>query len=396
MSKRMPHSPPLPSIPCVSVLGVGSELTSGQITNKNGSWISKKLHHFGLKSNLHLVVPDERSLITKALDFCASESDLIFVTGGLGPTSDDFTRDLICEWAGLEVDFDEGSWKKVVDRLSSRGFAVQDFQKQQCYFPQGSWILENQQGTANGFYVYARSKHFFVLPGPPREIEAIWNDHIQSWLKENTQHIDPLVTKSWDTIGEGESEVARKTEAVTTAAKSKLEIGYRVHLPYVEVKATYHQSEFADISSTLEKIDQTLAAITVLRNSEDIAEIFCQRLLNYEKVYIQDEATDGFLAHRIQNHWKQVLRQTELHFSNKITSLKLADLDSKKSQVLAVQLRRLEPHLAESSLMISVKGHGQKIGLNHKLQSPYQTDNMIERSRQMFAELALIEWIKNI
>lgn len=396
MSKRMPHSPPLPSIPCVSVLGVGSELTSGQITNKNGSWISKKLHQFGLKSNLHLVVPDERSLITKALDFCASESDLIFVTGGLGPTSDDFTRDLICEWAGLQADFDEGSWKKVVDRLSSRGFAVQDFQKQQCYFPQGSWILENQHGTANGFYIYARSKHFFVLPGPPREIEAIWNDHIQGWLKANTQHIDPLVTKSWDTIGEGESEVARKTEAVTATAISKLEIGYRVHLPYVEVKATYHQSEFDLISSTLEKIDQSLADITVLKNSEDIAEIFCQRLLHYEKVFIQDEATDGFLAHRIQNHWKQALRQTELHFSNKLTNLKLTDLDSKKSQVLALQLRRLGPHLAESTLMISVKGQGQKIGLNHKLKSPYQTDNMIERSRQMFAELALIEWIKNI
>ncbi len=410
MIKTEPKTPPLPMIPTASVLGVGTELTSGQITNKNGSWISKKLRESGLKTNTHIVVPDERTLILQALDFCALQSHIIFVTGGLGPTSDDFTRDLICQWTGLKTFFDDPSWKKVVERLSSRGFAVQDFQKQQCYFPDGVQVLENQHGTANGFYLYAKEKHFFVLPGPPREIESIWNDHIENWLQQNTKHIDPLVTKSWDTIGEGESEIARRTELASQGvnptpdfektnsqqAPQILEIGYRVHLPYVEVKATFHKSDQSRVSSYLEKIDETLKDVTVLRNSEDIAELFCQRLLDYEKVYIQDEATDGFLTHRIQNHWKSLLAKTEIHFSNKITNLKITDLQSKVSKVACLQLKKVSDFEAESLLLISLAGTDQKIGLNRKIQSPYKTANMIERSKQMFTELALIEWMKSL
>ena len=80
-----------------SVLGVGTELVDGQIVNKNAAWISEKLRALGLTTKLHLVIPDDRKLIFESLDYCGQYSDLIFVTGGLGPTSDDFTREVISE-----------------------------------------------------------------------------------------------------------------------------------------------------------------------------------------------------------------------------------------------------------------------------------------------------------
>ena len=96
-----------------TILGVGTELTTGQIVNKNGSWISEKLIPYGVETAAHIVVPDSRELIFNALNYCAQNSDLIFVTGGLGPTSDDFTRELISEWSKTKLLFDETSWGHV-------------------------------------------------------------------------------------------------------------------------------------------------------------------------------------------------------------------------------------------------------------------------------------------
>jgi len=228
-----------------AVLGVGSELTSGQIGNSNALWISQRLKAMGLLTSTHLVVPDDKSLILDGLEFCAQKSDLIFVTGGLGPTSDDFTRDLISQWSKLDLEFDPATWDHIVERLRFRGIATEEFQKQQCYFPKRSTILKNTLGTAHGFYLHANHKDIFVLPGPPREIEAIWKDHVFPWLVNFTEKIDRHVTLSWDILGKSEGELARITEDILRG--SGLEIGYRVHMPYVEIKVSFFQSERSQI-----------------------------------------------------------------------------------------------------------------------------------------------------
>jgi molybdenum cofactor synthesis domain-containing protein len=152
------------------VLGIGTELVDGQIVNKNAAWISEKLKKIGLTTALHLVVPDDKKLILEALDFCAQYADLMFVTGGLGPTTDDFTREVISTWTNLELKFDEDSWQHIKDRLEPRGYVVKDIQRQQCFYPAGSVVLKNSEGTANAFYLEAKDKKIFVLPGPPREM----------------------------------------------------------------------------------------------------------------------------------------------------------------------------------------------------------------------------------
>lgn len=144
-----------------SLIAVGTELTTGQIFNKNGSWLSQRLKNLGVEVTCHLVVPDDKAEMLRAMDFC-SNSDLVFVTGGLGPTSDDFTRDVIAEKAKAKLIFDESSWKHVTDRLTSRGYTVKEIQRQQCFFPEGSTILQNSQGTANGFLLKLAKQMYFV------------------------------------------------------------------------------------------------------------------------------------------------------------------------------------------------------------------------------------------
>src|SRR2546423_11411812 len=121
-----------------SVLAIGTELTTGQITNRNAPWISERLVQLGVEVVLHETVADDRSAIEAALNRCSQVSRLIFVTGGLGPTTDDFTRECIAQWAGRKLHFYEESWKKIVTRLSRLGIPVAEANRQQCFLPHGS------------------------------------------------------------------------------------------------------------------------------------------------------------------------------------------------------------------------------------------------------------------
>lgn len=239
-----------------SIIGIGTEITSGQILNSNGQWISKKMTQLGVDVTTHICIPDDHKLIFDTLEFCKKKSDLIFITGGLGPTTDDFTRDVVAKWAKKKLVFDPKSLSKIKKRFKERGLTMREFQKQQCYYPKGSKILKNRMGTANAFYFQAHKKEVFVLPGPPREIEVIWNEHIDRILKKLTQNIDRLMIQSWKCVGVGESEVAHRVENALQGCS--LTKGYRAHHPYVEVKLSYYKSQSRDAKKWIKKIDEVL------------------------------------------------------------------------------------------------------------------------------------------
>lgn len=235
-----------------SILAVGSELVIGQTLNKNAPWLSSRLKELGMLTSLHLAVPDERALIRDGLKYCGAHSEIILVTGGLGPTTDDFTRDLIAEWACLETEFDEGSWQKIKERMSFRNLPVQDFQKQQCFFPKGACILHNSEGTANGFRIHVHKKDLIALPGPPREINAIWTSSLETWFSEKTRHIDKYLTWSWDTHGLGESQVMQLTERALAGhpfLNGEIDVGYRVHGPRINLEPTATEVALLDLGT---------------------------------------------------------------------------------------------------------------------------------------------------
>ena len=145
------------------------------------------------------------------------------------------------------------------------------------------------------------------MPGPPREIEAIWRDHIQGDLFEKTKNLNKLVTKSWDTLGVGESEVAFLVqELLKDKPRDKyLEIGYRVHLPYVEVKITFEKNEEFFWLLWLDKIDRALAPITVARDFSDVAQIGLEKIQDLDFTFY-DFVSDGYLHARLSPFLKKL------------------------------------------------------------------------------------------
>lgn len=371
----------------VSILSIGTELTTGQIINRNSSWIATQLKDSGVQSAVHLAAPDDRELILKSLDFCHQQSEVIFITGGLGPTTDDFTRDVISDWTKLPLEFHEESFQHMRQILEQRGVLVKENQKQQCYFPKKATVLKNSKGTANGFSVetkvYDKLVTLFVLPGPPIELEAIWNDHISAWLKRKTLHIDKIVTKTWDTLGLPESEIAILTETTLGERKKDfpLSVGYRVHLPYVEVKLSYPQSIEYTANIYVQNVEKVLQKHTVLRNQQKAAQLFVQSIEG-ETFAFYDFCTQGALHQSLSPYlkkhpdwlWKQSEESMDSDFfAEEENFIALWNKDEKTCQMMA----DLE---------------GRKFSTTVEI--PARFLSLSERKRQYFAEMAMIQFLR--
>lgn len=360
------------------ILAVGTELTDGQIVNRNAAWLSAELKRLGVRAWIHLTVPDDRAAILSALETVALDSNLIVVTGGLGPTSDDFTRELVAEWVEAPLEFHEASWKMIEERLSARNYPIQEMQRQQCLFPRGAVVLPNSQGTANGFRLRARDRDIVVLPGPPREIEAIWHEPLQPWLLEFTRGLDKTITKSWDCLGLGESQVAGLVEPLVQG--TGLEIGYRVHMPYVEVKASFPASKETSLKKHVEAIERALAPIAALRDGEDAADLFVKKIALLPAFSIHDPVTGQILLQRLA----PPLRTTP-------PAGRWCYCDSPVGD-------------AETAFWLSaIDEHEVRIGLRRGRQTretrvlaPMKSPVLAERRKQYFAERALLFWLSEL
>lgn len=287
-----------------SILAIGTELTQGQITNRNAAWISERLTDLGLETTSHITVPDDRARIRASLESAAAENDLLIVTGGLGPTSDDFTREVLAEWWGSPLEFVSGAWEKIVRRLTERGIEVAESNRSQCFFPIGATVLENLEGTADGFRFRriapnGRATEVVALPGPPREIAHLWERFISAWLTNHftTRKAD---RETWHCLGKSESSLGEIVEGAV--AGFGVQTGYRASMPYVEVKIWIPPSLSPERrGDLLDRMNEALAPYSVARNGEDLAERFAATILDFpekDRVTLLDLGSAGRLAER--------------------------------------------------------------------------------------------------
>jgi len=164
------------------VLSVGTELTEGIIINSHLRYLSSELSRLGFTVIRGIQIPDILDVFTAELDRAAEECSLIIVTGGLGPTSDDLTREAIAEAAGTELVFQQSIWEDLKKRYS--GQKIAETNRKQAYFPQGFKILINPVGSAPGFYGRINKSLIIALPGPPGELEAMYAPGVERLIED--------------------------------------------------------------------------------------------------------------------------------------------------------------------------------------------------------------------
>ena len=186
------------------IISVGTELLMGDVINTDAAFIASHLPKFGIDLYHQVTVGDNPGRLKEAVGTALGRADLVFATGGLGPTPDDLTKETIAEVLDLPMVLDEESMQALKKRFGERNITPNNFK--QVYFPQGSIILPNPNGTAPGCIVPANGKHIVILPGPPRELEPMFTQSVEPFLRSQSTEI--LTSVNIRTIGLGESELA--------------------------------------------------------------------------------------------------------------------------------------------------------------------------------------------
>ena len=188
-----------------SILAVGTELLFGQTVNTNASFLSDKLNHMGFDVMYHFVVGDNPARLKAKLAEAFSDTDLVIMTGGLGPTQDDLTKEMVAEYMGRDMYRDDIVMDMLAGFFEKRGRKMTENNVKQAYLPEGCTPFYNESGTAPGFALSVDGKTAICLPGPPRELKWLWNHGVRAYLE---QFMDKkMFYRVIRTIGIGESDL---------------------------------------------------------------------------------------------------------------------------------------------------------------------------------------------
>lgn len=204
----------------VEVMAVGTELLLGQIVNSNTSIIGAALAERGLDAHYQQTVGDNLERISKALTVALARSDAVVITGGIGPTRDDITREAVCHATGRELVFDPGYATHLRGWWARRGWEMPESNLRQAYRPKGSELLSNPRGTAPGLSLEHGGKLIFCVPGVPAEMEQMVSEQVLPRLVAASAADQVIASRLIRTWGRAESEVAEILDDLYTGSSN--------------------------------------------------------------------------------------------------------------------------------------------------------------------------------
>src|SRR5450432_996845 len=287
----------------VVVINTGTEILLGDVLNTHLTFIAHEIFPLRLRVERQISVPDGTA-IRDVLEENFGRAELIVVTGGLGPTTDDITREITAELLGLELVPDPELEISITQRLRTRGIRLTDRILRQAQVPRGAAVLPNENGSAPGLYLAAglnaasASPHLFLLPGPPRELQPMFVQSVVPILQRLVRREEAFACRSYRIVGMGESYVE---EAVgpQLLALSGLELGYCARMGEVDLRVI-------GSIEVLEKADfivrSKLSAAIFSTSSENLETVIVRQLAEKKATLaVAESCTGGFLAHRLTN-----------------------------------------------------------------------------------------------
>lgn len=293
----------------VILLTVGDELLIGQVVNTNAAWLGEQLSLSGAEVVSSTTLPDNVDIVTAALAHAAAEADLVVVTGGLGPTHDDVTREAVARYAGVSLVLDEAVLGSIRERFHRRGRSMPERNSVQALVPLGFEVMENPVGTAPGLWRTAtendRRIMLAVLPGVPHEMRYLTQHQVVPRLKREVG-LRVIRHRTLLTAGIGESHLQEQIGDLSPYLNTYSRLAYLPGPEGVRLRMTFIGDENEDVERRLDALQAHLSSrigTYVYGTDGDTIESIVGRLLSssHTRMSVAESCTGGNLLDRLTN-----------------------------------------------------------------------------------------------
>jgi len=242
-----------------ALLAIGDEVLRGEIVNANAAFISERLFELGIEIVEHVVISDDPTAIRGALLRLRATTEIVIATGGLGPTEDDRTVDVVADLLGVDSPAHPASLESMKQRFSTHGFEMTPNNLRQVRVPEGGEALPNAAGIAPGFRINLGGAEGYFMPGVPREMNKIFTDEVVPRLRARMVETSagPRAVRTWHVYGMGESHIDHRLAGLLEHV-SNATLHFRTASPENHVKVIVRDPDAARAQETLEKIDVEL------------------------------------------------------------------------------------------------------------------------------------------
>ncbi len=283
------------------ILSTGDELTTGRVVDTNSAAIADRLFAIGVEVAAVLKVGDDREKLLWAFGQARDLGGLIIGTGGLGPTADDLTTEVVGEFLGRGLERDEAVATALKQRFAARGLAWTENNLKQALFPEGATIIPNLVGTAPGFRVeVGQGKTLIWLSGVPREMVAMLNETVLPWIAQQRGDAAKIAACTFKIHGLTESRLDELVKPVKLGSDAKL--SFRAHFPDLTLRLTVsggaaREKDFADIRQQLRQI---LSPYIYAEGNATLEEVVGRLLLDrHQSLALAESCTGGLISQRI-------------------------------------------------------------------------------------------------
>lgn len=285
----------------VEILAVGTELLMGQIANTNAQYISNRLPEAGIGVFYHSVVGDNPLRLKECLNIAMNRADIIIMTGGLGPTQDDLTKETVCEVLARKLILHEESLNKMEDFFKRINRPMADSNKKQAYLPEGCIVINNNRGTAPGCIIEYEKKVIIMLPGPPSEMKPMFEDTVMTYFKEKSEF--KIVSEFLRIFGIGESSMEEKLlDMIETQTNPTIAPYAKEGEVTLRVTARCNKGEdgYSILEPTIDKIKKRLGNTVYSIGDRNMEEVVGELLIKRNiSIAIAESCTGGLVSTKL-------------------------------------------------------------------------------------------------
>lgn len=332
------------------LISVGTEILLGDILNTDAQFLSQELARLGISVLHQSTVGDNAARLTELLSLASKRSNIIILSGGLGPTPDDITKEVCCEFFGKEMKLHQESYDKMKTYFAERNRFMPDNNIKQAMLPPDCVVFPNNNGTAPGLAMEKDGTHLLLLPGPPRELKAMFYESAVPYLKQFSDKI--IISHNVLTFGIGESAMAEKVSDLFDMQNPTVAPYAKDGEALLRVTALADSEEQAEklckpvIDEIINRLGDTVYGVDYTCIEEAVVALLRE---NNMTVATAESCTGGFIAKRITNvsGSSEVFECGIVSYSNRI-----------KNKILGVNADDLEKYGAVSETVARQMAEG--------------------------------------